>query len=172
MERCPWRFTPSWWIAEKLECSKQAVAACCLSRLAWNNGIGPWCYLVGNGTAVINLGFEPNSHDIKWISILLFKKQLTFSCWNIYVHDLIHFFFNKKKYQFRWRRAFGAFTRMFQYFYSEQTVSRGRANNVTCRFCDATVSCCSSTQAYADIVGRNVLGQKKMNIKACVQERW
>ena len=41
---------------------------------------------------------------------------------------------------------------------------RGRAKNVVCSFCDANVTGCSSTQMYADIVGRNVVGQKK----ACV----
>ena len=47
---------------------------------------------------------------------------------------------------------------------------RGRANNEVCSFCDATVTGCSSTR-YADIVGRNVVGQKNMNIKACVPIR-
>ncbi len=28
-------------------------AGCCLNRLAWNNGIGPWCYFVGYGTGVM-----------------------------------------------------------------------------------------------------------------------
>ena len=37
---------------------------------------------------------------------------------------------------------------------------QGRANNVVCRFCGATVTGCSSTQVYADIVGRKVVGQK------------
>ena len=46
----------------------------------------------------------------------------------------------------------------------------GRAKNVTCSFCDAAFTGCSSRQAYAHILVRNVLGQKKMNImiKACV----
>ena len=48
----------------------------------------------------------------------------------------------------------------------------GRANNVSCSSCDATVTAsrCSLTslRVYADIVGRNAFGQKKMNIKPCV----
>ena len=33
------------------------------------------------------------------------------------------------------------------------------------------VTGCSSTRTYADIVRRNVVGQKRMNIKACVPIR-
>ena len=50
---------------------------------------------------------------------------------------------------------------------SEQT-GQGRANNVVCSKSDSTVAGCSLTSVYADIVRRNVVGQKKMNIKACV----
>ena len=48
---------------------------------------------------------------------------------------------------------------------------RGRANNVVCSKSDASVAGCSLTSEYADIVRRNVVGQKKMNIKACVPIR-
>ena len=54
---------------------------------------------------------------------------------------------------------------------------QGRANNVVSSFCDANVNGCSSTWVYADIVGRNVVGQKTMNMKACVpicrkEDKW
>ena len=47
---------------------------------------------------------------------------------------------------------------------------RGRAKNVACSFCDA-ITGCSLTWVYTDIDVRNVLGQQKMNIKACVPIR-
>ena len=54
---------------------------------------------------------------------------------------------------------------MFWCLCSEQT---GQSQYVMCSFCDATVTGCSSTRVYADIVWINVVGQKKMNIKACI----
>ena len=48
---------------------------------------------------------------------------------------------------------------------------RGRANNVVCSKSDATVAGCSSTSVYTDILRRNVVEQKKMNIKAYVPIR-
>ena len=59
VERHSCAFLPlSWWLGglasftvKKLECLKQAFAH--LNTLAWNNGIGPWCYFVGCGTGVM-----------------------------------------------------------------------------------------------------------------------
>ena len=62
-------------------------------------------------------------------------------------------------------QSFRAFTRMSDVCVQSKL---DRANNVVCSFCDATVAACSSTSLYADIVRRNVVWQKKMNIKACV----
>ena len=52
------------WELQKVNpsCESQAVyfekirvfkAGCCLNILAWNNGIGLWCYFVGYGTEVM-----------------------------------------------------------------------------------------------------------------------
>ena len=64
------------------------------------------------------------------------------------------------------------FQSFYQDFPTESNVNiqskRGRANNVVSSFCDANVTGSNSTQVYADIVGRNVVGQKTMNMKACV----
>ena len=72
---------------------------------------------------------------------------------HIYVHDLIHFFFNKKSTNSDDEGHLELLKGCSNVCVQSK---RGRANNVTCRFCDATVRCCSSTQAYV-IVGRNVL---------------
>ena len=45
------------------------------------------------------------------------------------------------------------------------------AKNVTCNFCDTVFVGCSSSRAFAHILGRPVLGQKKSNAKACVPIR-
>ena len=65
-------------------------------------------------------------------------------------------------------QSFRAFTRMSDVCVHSK---RGRANNVVCSKSDASVAGCSLTIEYADIVRRNVVGQKKMNIKACVPIR-
>ena len=65
-------------------------------------------------------------------------------------------------------QSFRAFTRMSDVCVHSK---RGRANNVVCSKSDASVAGCSLTSEYADIVRRNVVGQKKMNIKACVPIR-
>ena len=65
-------------------------------------------------------------------------------------------------------QSFRAFTRMSDVCVQSK---RGRANNVVCSKSDATVAGCSLTGVNADIVRRNVVGQKKMNIKACVPIR-
>jgi hypothetical protein len=48
---------------------------------------------------------------------------------------------------------------------------RGGAKNITCTFCDTTFAGCSSTRAFAHILGRAVLGQKRSNVGACVPKR-
>ena len=45
------------------------------------------------------------------------------------------------------------------------------AKNVRCTFCDAAFSRCSSSRAFAHILGRAVLGQKRANVGACVPIR-
>jgi hypothetical protein len=47
----------------------------------------------------------------------------------------------------------------------------GGAKNVTCNFGDTVFVGCSSSRAFAHILGRPVLGQKKSNAKACVPMR-
>ncbi len=47
----------------------------------------------------------------------------------------------------------------------------GGAKNITCSFCDTTFAGCSSTRAFAHILGRAVLGQKRSNVGACVPKR-
>ena len=47
----------------------------------------------------------------------------------------------------------------------------GGAKNVTCTFCDNSFTACSSTRAFAHILGRAVLGQKRAHVKACVPIR-
>jgi hypothetical protein len=44
----------------------------------------------------------------------------------------------------------------------------GGAKNVTCNFCDTVFVGCSSSRAFAHILGKPVLGKKKSNAKACV----
>ena len=65
-------------------------------------------------------------------------------------------------------QSFRAFTRMSNVCVQSK---RGRANNVVCSKSDATVAGCSSTSVYTDILRRNVVEQKKMNIKAYVPIR-
>jgi hypothetical protein len=48
---------------------------------------------------------------------------------------------------------------------------RGGAKNVTCTFCDTAFTGCSSSRAFAHILGRAVLGQKRANVGACVPIR-
>ena len=48
---------------------------------------------------------------------------------------------------------------------------RGGAKNVTCTFCDTAFTGCSSSRAFAHILGRAVLGQKKANVAACLPIR-
>ena len=45
---------------------------------------------------------------------------------------------------------------------------RAGAKNATCIFCDTEVTGCSTSRAFAHILGRPVLGHKKANIKACI----
>ncbi len=46
--------------------------------------------------------------------------------------------------------------------------NRGGAKNVTYNFCDAPLTGCSPSQAYAHILGRAVLGQRRPNFAACI----
>ena len=48
---------------------------------------------------------------------------------------------------------------------------KGGAKNHTCTFCDTSFTGCNSSRAYAHIVGRKVLDQTKMGIKACIPIR-
>ena len=48
---------------------------------------------------------------------------------------------------------------------------RGGAKNVKCIFCDSDLIGCRSSRAFAHILGRPVLDQKKANVKACVPIR-
>ena len=45
---------------------------------------------------------------------------------------------------------------------------RGGAKNVQCTFCDAAFSRCSSSRAFAHILGQAVLGQKRANVGVSV----
>ncbi len=45
---------------------------------------------------------------------------------------------------------------------------KGGAKNVTCIFCDTFFVGCSSSRAFAHILGRSVLDQKKSNVKPCI----
>jgi len=54
------------------------------------------------------------------------------------------------------------------YYESDGVQSRrGGAKNITCTFCDTPFTGCSSSRAYAHILGRAVLGQTRPNIGAC-----
>ena len=46
--------------------------------------------------------------------------------------------------------------------------NQGGAKNIRCIFCDTSLTGCSSSWAFAHILGRAVLAQKKANIAACV----
>ena len=48
---------------------------------------------------------------------------------------------------------------------------KGGAKNVTCTFCDKTLTGCSSSCALAHILGRPVLEQSKANVRFCVPIR-
>ena len=48
---------------------------------------------------------------------------------------------------------------------------KGGAKNVTCIFCDHVLIGCSSSRAFAHILGRPVLDQRKSNLKACIPIR-
>ena len=48
---------------------------------------------------------------------------------------------------------------------------RGGAKNATCIFCDTSLTGCSSSRAFAHILGRAVLAQKKANVGACAPIR-
>ena len=48
---------------------------------------------------------------------------------------------------------------------------RGGAKNVTCTFCDTVFTGCSSSQAFAHILGRALLGQQRSKVGACVTIR-
>ena len=48
---------------------------------------------------------------------------------------------------------------------------KGGAKNVTCNFCDKTLTGCSSSRALAHILGRPVLEQSKANVRFCVPIR-
>ena len=43
--------------------------------------------------------------------------------------------------------------------------ANGAEPTIICSFCNATVTGCSLTQVCSDIVGRNVVGQKKINLR-------
>jgi hypothetical protein len=48
---------------------------------------------------------------------------------------------------------------------------RGCAENAMCAFCDSSFTCCSTSRAFAHLLGRAVLGQKLANIGSCVPIR-
>ena len=57
---------------------------------------------------------------------------------------------------------------IWKYFKSFGIQSKkGGVKNVTCMFCDSQMSGCGSSRAYAHLLGRPVLGQSKMGVKAC-----
>jgi NifU-like protein involved in Fe-S cluster formation len=45
---------------------------------------------------------------------------------------------------------------------------RGCAKNAMCTFCDSSFTGCSTSQAFAHLLGRAVLGKKIANIELCV----
>ena len=45
------------------------------------------------------------------------------------------------------------------------------ARNITCTFCDTSLTGCSSSRAFAHVLGKAVLAQKKANVGACVPLR-
>lgn len=45
---------------------------------------------------------------------------------------------------------------------------RGCAKNAMCAFCDSSFTGCSTSRAFAHLLGRAVLGQKIANIGSCV----
>ena len=45
---------------------------------------------------------------------------------------------------------------------------RGGAKNITCIFCDTSLTGCSSSRAFAHILGGAALAQKRPNVGACV----
>ena len=48
---------------------------------------------------------------------------------------------------------------------------RGCAKNAMCAFCDSSFTGCSTSRAFAHLLGRAVLGQKIANIGSCVPIR-
>ena len=61
---------------------------------------------------------------------------------------------------------------IWNYYKSDGVQSkRGGAKNITCTFCDTPFTGCSSSRAYAHILGRAVLGQKRPTIGACLYTR-
>ena len=63
-------------------------------------------------------------------------------------------------------------TIIWNYYKIDGAQSRGGgAKNITCTFCDTSFTGCASTRAFAHILGRAVLGQKRSNIGACVPIR-
>ncbi len=44
----------------------------------------------------------------------------------------------------------------------------GGAKNITCNFCDTSFTMSFSTRAFAHILGRDILGQKRPNVGTCV----
>ena len=62
---------------------------------------------------------------------------------------------------------------IWNYYKSDGVQSkRGGAKNIICTFCDTPFTGCSSSRSYARILGRaDVLGQKRLNIGACIPIR-
>ena len=62
-------------------------------------------------------------------------------------------------------------TFIWNYYIDGAHSKRGRAKNITCTFCDTAFTGCSSSRAFAHIIGTAVLGQERSNIEACVPIR-
>jgi hypothetical protein len=61
---------------------------------------------------------------------------------------------------------------IWNYYQVEGSQNKGGgAKNLTCIFCDSSFSGCNSSRAYAHILGRKVLDQNKMGIRACIPIR-
>ncbi len=58
---------------------------------------------------------------------------------------------------------------IWNYYRSDGVQSnRGGAKYITCSFCDTPFTRCPPSRAYARILGRAVLGQKRLNIGVCI----
>jgi hypothetical protein len=65
-------------------------------------------------------------------------------------------------------QSYGIISKLLEF---RAKVAEPRMSLGTCNFCDTVFVGCSSSRAFAHILGRPVLGQKKSNAKACVPMR-